>query len=300
MANAGKTSSGAKWIVGLDLGARSVGAIRFAKWLADTAGDQLVAVHVIEEAHLQAALRYHHLVEVEAVAVNGARAAITSAGADASFHLIDVLEGRTAQESLAAAAAYRRADGIVIGRNASREGTSLVRLGRVARKVLRALPTSVAVVPPDFDPAATGRGPVVLACSLDDDAVAATAFARNFAARLGRGLELIHVSASPDDHAAQYVPLATLEKLRTDTRNESEARLAAWAKAGGMDDATRVVKLGSKVEQIIAHARARDAAAIVTGSRRLSSFDRLLIASTGSELAAHASCPVIVVPPAKA
>lgn len=293
---ANKTSS-TKWIVGLDLGARSVGAIRFAKWLAENGGDQLVAVHVIEEQHLQSALRYHHLNEVEQSAVDGAKAAITAAGADASFGLIDVLEGRTAPESLAAAAAYRRANGIVIGRNAAREGASLVRLGRVARKVLRALPASVAVVPPDFDPNTSGRGPVLLACSLDEDATAATSFARDFAARFGRPLELVHVAASPDDHAAQYVPQATLDKLRADTTTSSETQLAAWAKSNGLEAATRVVKLGSKVEQIAAHARVRDAAVIVTGSRRLSGFERLLLASTGSDLAAHASCPVIVVPP---
>jgi nucleotide-binding universal stress UspA family protein len=299
MANAGKTSTSAKWIVGLDLGARSIGAIRFAKWLSEAGGDQLVAVHVLEEAHLQAALRYHHLAEVETAAVAGAKAAITAAGADANFQLIDVVEGRTAEESLATAAAYRRADGIVIGRNAAREGAAIVRLGRVARKVLRTLPASVAVVPPDFDPSTAGRGPVVLACSLDDDAIAATAFARGFAERFGRGLDLIHVAASPEDHAAQYVPLATLEKLRKDTTNESEAQLAAWAKTNGLVNAARVVKLGGRVEQIAAHARERDAVAIVTGSRRLSGFERFLLASAGSELAAHASCPVIVVPPAR-
>lgn len=297
MANAGKNLGAGKWIVGLDLGARSVGAIRFAKWLAENGGDQLVAVHVLEEAHLQAALRYHHLSEVESAAVAGAKAAITAAGADGNFQFIDVLEGRTAEESLAAAAAYRRADGIVIGRNAPRDGVSLVRLGRVARKMLRKLPTSVAVVPPDFDPAASGGGPVLLACSLDDDMATATAFARGFAERFGRAIELVYVVASPDDHAAQYVPSATLAKLRIDAATESEAQLAEWAKANDLESAARVVKLGRMVEQIAGHARARDAAVIVTGSRRLSGFERLLLASAGSELAAHATCPVIVVPP---
>jgi nucleotide-binding universal stress UspA family protein len=297
MANAGKKSTAGKWIVGLDLGARSVGALRFANWLASAGGDELVGVHVLEEAHLQAALRYHHLTELEGAAVTAAKGAIATAGANDSFYLIDVVEGRTAEESLAAAAVYRRATGIVIGRNASREGTSIVRLGRVARRVLRKLPTTVAVVPPDFDPTTSGRGPVVLACSLDDDAIAATAFARSFAERFGRALELVFVAPLPDEHAAQYVPLETLEKLRADTRTEAEAKLAAWAKTNGLDTATCVVKLGSKVDQITSHARARDAAVIVTGSRRLTGFERLLLASSGSELAAHATCPVIVVPP---
>lgn len=298
MANAGtKATTSKKWIVGLDLGRRSAGAILFGKWLAETGGDQLVGVHVLEEAHLQAALRYHHLGEVEQAAVAAARAAITAAGADGCFNMIDVLEGRTAEESLAVAAAYRHAEGIVIGRNAAREGTSLVRLGRVARKVLRKLPATVAVVPPDFDPAVSGRGPVVLACSLQDDALLATQFARLLAERFGRALELVHVVASPEQNAAQYVPPATLAKLRTEGQAEAETSLAAWAASNGLSAAPQVVRLGARVEEITEHARARDAAAIVTGSRRLTGFERLLLASAGSELAAHASCPVIVVPP---
>lgn len=286
-----------KWIVGLDLGPRSHGAMKFGRWLAQHGGDQLVGVHVLEEAHLQAALRYHHLAELESSALTTANAVVADAGATAEFAVVEVMEGRTAEETLAAAAAYRRADGIIVGRNAPRDGHPLVRLGRVARRLLRTLPTPLVVVPPDFDLVTAGRGPVLLACSLDDDAATAADFAAAFAKRLGRPLELVHVAASPDQHSAQYVPEATLEKIRADTRAQSEDQLAQWAEVHRLGDASRVVLLGGIVGQLAEHATARDAAAIVTGSRRLTGFERLLLASAGSELAGHATCPVVVIPP---
>lgn len=291
------TAGPKKWIVGLDLGPRSSGAIHFAKWLANACEDQLVGVHVLEEAHLRPALRYHALGELQANALTTARAVIEAAGATADFAVVEVIEGHTAEDSLAAAAAYRMCHGIVIGRNAPRDGRSLVRLGRVARRLLRTLPAPIAVVPPDLDLATACTGPVVLACSLDEDGAAAAAFARELATRLGRGLELVHVAPMPDHHSAQYLPPDTLAKLRVDTQTETRARLNAWAQAHGLGDVTAVAVLGTIIEQVAEYAESRDAAVIVTGSRRLSGIERLLLASAGSELAAHARRPVFVVPP---
>lgn len=286
-----------KWIVGLGLGPHDHGPILFGKWLAEHGGDQLVGVHVLEEAHLQAALRYHHLPELEANAMNAVRAVVEANGATASFAVVEVIEGRNSEETLTAAAAYRRCDGIIVGRHAGRDGHPVVRLGRIARRLLRATPTSLVIVPPDFDPTAVGKGPVVLACGLDEDGTGATEFARHFANQFGRPLELVHVAASPEHHSAQYAPEATLAKIRADSQGHAEDQLAQWAEVHRLEDATRVVRLGGTVDQLAAHARERDALMIITGSRRLSGFERLFLASAGTELASHAVCPIVVIPP---
>ena len=59
----------------------------------------------------------------------------------------------------------------------------------------------------------------------------------------------------------------------------------------------RLVLQGGIADRLVHCASEQNALAIVSGSRRLSMFERWLLASTGSELAAHATCPVIVVPP---
>jgi nucleotide-binding universal stress UspA family protein len=287
--------SGDKWIVGLDLGARSEGALRFAGWMAEHGGDRLIALHVLEEDQLLVTLRWHHLDEVLAGARKAAEAALAKAGVNAS---LEVLEGKSAEDTLVAARTYHHCDGIVIGRNAPRDGARAVRLGRVARRLLRALPSPVMVVPPDLTDAQIGKGPVVLACDPDDAGDTSAAFARSFAARFGRAVELVNIVGVPDAHGSQYMPVETVTKIRDEHTRVAEQRLAAWASAHGFDDATRTVRIGSIGDALVELARERDALAIVLGSRRLSTVERWLLTSAGSELASYATCPVVVVPPA--
>jgi nucleotide-binding universal stress UspA family protein len=287
-----------KWIVGLDLRERSQGALRFGAWMAANGGDRLVALHVLEDDELLVALRWHHLDEVLAGARTAAETAIDAAGVRASLDAVDVLQGKTAEEALVAAREAQGAAGIVIGRNAPRDGVRAVRLGRVARKILRALPAPVVVVPPDLDVASIGKGPVLLACDLDDEGDTTAAFARGFAQRFARTIELVHIAAVPDAHGSQYLPVETVTKIRDEHTHIAEQRLAIWAASHGLDAATRTVRLGNISDGLVELARERDALAIVLGSRRLSTIERWLITSAGSELASHATCPVAVVPPA--
>jgi nucleotide-binding universal stress UspA family protein len=292
-------ASGKKWIIGLDLGERSTGALRFAAWMTRhskaAGGERLVGVHVLEEAHLQAALRYHHLSELETNATTTARKAIAAAGASDVLQIVHVVEGHTAEVSLEAAAAFHHGHAIVIGRNAPRDSVNPLRLGRVARRLLRTLSLPTMVVPPDLvDPA---PGPVLLACSVDDDAIEAALFARDFAERFGRELVLVHVTALPEHHSAQYLPPQTLAKIRAEHQAHGERELAEWAARNGFAQERRVVVQGGIADRLVATAGEQNAFAIVSGSRRLTMFERWLLASTGSELAAHAACPVIVVPP---
>jgi len=290
------TNAAKKWIVGLDLGERSQGALQFAAWLEQQGGDRLVALHVLEEDHLLAALRYHHLDEVHALARKAAEAAVDRAGVRGALTSIEVLEGQHAEDTLVAARTYHRCDGIIIGRNAPRDGVRAVRLGRVARRVLRALPSPVFVVPPDL--ATVGAGPVLFGCDVDEESSTAVDLAQSFAERFGRTLELVHVTAVQDAHGAQYWPAETIAKIRDEHLKTGEQRLAAWAAAKGLGTATRTVRAGSVGDTLVQLGRERDALAIFTGSRRLSTFERWLLASAGSELASNATCPVGIVPPA--
>ena len=83
------------------------------------------------------------------------------------------------------------ASGLVIGRAAERGSRAVVRLGRVARRVLRRLPCPVVVVPPDLS--AVADGPILLATDLDVASASAVTFARDLAARHGRELKVVHV-----------------------------------------------------------------------------------------------------------
>ncbi len=289
--------SGKKWIIGLDLGPRSLGALRFATWMvrhSQAGGERLVGVHVLEEAHLQAALRYHHLSELETNADRTAQEQLAQVGASDVLS-VHVVEGTQAETTLEAACAFHRGNVLVIGRNAPRDSANPVRLGRVARRVLRSLDEPVMVVPPDLTDA--GSGAVILAAGLDEDGDAAAAFAQDFATRFGRELVLVRVAPLPEHHSAQYLPTETLAKLRAEHQHAADRDLATWAEEHGLGEQRRIVLQGAVVDQLVDLADKERALAIITGSRRLTLFERWLLASTGSELAARAACPVVVVPP---
>lgn len=288
-----------KWIVGLDLHPSGAGAIRFARWLAETstADDSLVGIHVLEESYLRAALKYHHLSELIDGATAVAKKSIEAAGATPHLGSLHVLQGSTPAESLSAAHTYHAAQGLIIGRQAKKDGRDIFRLGRVARRILRTLPGPTFVVPQDYDTEGAD-GPIVAAVSLREDCEVAARFAADMARKTGRPLVLLHVVPTPDDYAAHYLPEASLVKMREDNRNEAEAELETWAGQHGCTAAERVVVLGGIVSETVRFSTERRAAMLVSGSRRLSMFERLLLNSIASELAAMATCPVAVVSPA--
>lgn len=299
-----------RWIVGLDLRPTGQGALRFARWLAAAtraAKPAFVGVHVLEEDTLRAALRYHHLDELIAGAREEAEMLLRNAGATEVLGELRVVQGLHAETTLESIREEQQAEGLVVGRQAPREGHHLLRLGKVARRLLRTLGGPVVVVPPDWEPEAVStEGPVVCATNVGDSAATAARFAAELAHRLGRPLLIVYTVPVPEDYGAHYIPAATRQKIARESQETGERELAAWvAELGlpGSSDAgqggvTTLVRQGHVTEQVLRAAQETKAALIVTGSRRLSTLERLLLTSVGSELAATAPCPVVVVPPA--
>ncbi len=290
-----------RWIVGLDLRLASQGALRFASWLARESraadGEELVGVHVLEEEHLRLVLRYHHLDEVIARARTSAEEALAAEGAARLIRELEVVRDLRAEEGLEKARTSHRADAVIVARHAGRESHAIVRLGRVARRLLRTLASPVIVVPPDLRADEIGEGPVLALTGLGDDSLAALRFAGRMAQRLGRELGIAHAVAVPEEFGA-YLPPQTLGRLLEVNQREGEQALAEWMKAHGLSADALAVLQGGAVERALEHASAEGSPLLVTGSRQLSSVERVLLASTGSALAAAAPFAVAVVPPA--
>lgn len=291
-----------RWIVGLDLRPTGQGALRFSHWLAGATREgqpSFVGVHVLEEDTLRAALRYHHLDELVAGAREEAEMLLRNAGATAVLTELRVVQGMHAEQTLEAAREEHHAEGLVVGRQAPREGHHLLRLGKVARRLLRTLSGPVVVVPPDWAPEAVSPdGPVLCATNVGDGAVAAVRFAADMARRLGRRLVIVYAVPVPEDYGAHYIPAATRQKIAAESHEAGVRELAQWIAELGLTEATAVVREGHVTEQVLRLAHETNAAMIVTGSRRLSTLERLVITSVGSELAATSPCPVAVIAPA--
>jgi len=290
-----------KWIVGLDLRPTGKGAIEFAHWLSQASGGRakMVGIHVLEEAHLQSALRYHHLDELEKGAHEAADMLIKEVGAEASLSGRHLVQGVQASGALKTALAYHLADGLIVGRQAPREGRRILRLGRTARRLLRLLPSPVVVVPPDYaEPPADG--PVVVTTNLRQDASTAMFFGAEFAKLTGRKLIALHIIPEPDSYAAHYIPEESRKKIAAEQQKDGRLQLRKWLTGLGLEADEEAVVAGHITETAVDYSKDKGASLLVCGSRRLSTIERLLLTSIGSELAAYASCPVAVVPPMEA
>lgn len=288
-----------KLVIGLDLRPYSQGALHFARWLstASKRGDEaFVGIHVLEQDHLAAVLRYHHMDEVRAGALASARAALKATSAEGIVGEPRIVVGTAADEGLAEAARAEGATALLVGRMAKRGESPVVRLGRVARRLVRSLQVPVIVVPPDLTAPQIGDGPIVALTSMEDDAVAAARFAADLAARLGRKLELLHVMRDLTEFAPYGILGEQTDRGMADERRAREAALAEWAKRHGLTPDTSLVLTGEVIDAAIRRAAEVGAPVLVAGARRMPMAQRMLLPTVGKELAAASSTAVAIVP----
>ncbi len=278
------TAGETTWVVGLDLDRRSRGALVLADWLA-RAGDRVIGVHVLE------AWARPHLRKDPISAVREMLTVMTGELGLGPLARVSAVEAARAEDGLAHA--VEPASGLVIGRAARSDSEQYIRLGVVARQLLRRLPAPVIVVPPDL--VVVGPGPVLLATDLGPASEAAVDFARTLAAKHGRALELVHVGEPRHNDLIDELEPAWLA-ARDAYHRELADELADWAATHDLAAAPRHVVYGDPASRIAAVASERQAALVVVGSRRLGLAARAFLSSTASALAGMATGPVAVVP----
>jgi nucleotide-binding universal stress UspA family protein len=270
-----------RWIVAIELRHRSTAAVRFARWLADTAGarwtDDFVGVHVLDADHLAYVLRSRHLDEV----VDEARAAAEEEVARASSGLapprVDVVQALTIADGLESARERHQADGVVVARVARSESHHLLRLGDVGRKLLTRLSSPVVVVPPAFAPAAAGAGAVLALTRLDEESLPACQLAAAVAASAGRALTLAGVAERDDDGI-------------------TEANVARWARRHDLTAERCALVRGDLAEAGLAFAARHRAALLAVGARPRRGISARFGARRVHRLAAASEVPLLVVP----
>ncbi len=288
-----------EWLVGMDLSDRGQGALSYARWLSEVLPaerDYFTGVHVLEETELRQLLRYHHLEEVERNAAAAADRVARSVGAERALAKRNVICGRSAEEALGQLVRHPDVRGLLIGRQAMRGEKRVVRLGRVARRLLRNLPVPVIVVPPDFRRQSVGEGPVLLAASIEADASGAAVFARQMAADLGRPLAVVHVVPGDDYLAAEMVPAGIASDFFRELRQDHERNLVEWMAKHELAGVPYSISEGSVVDRLAEAAHDERSPMIVCGSRGLGLGMRLFSSSVATDLAGACEVPVAVVP----
>ena len=251
-----------------------------------TADDALFGVHITTRS------------DTVALAERALMEYVGDCSAEGRFAELRAAEADDVTEALADALAAFGADGLVLGRQAPRDGHGWSKLGSVARRLLHTLPGPVFVAAPDFTD--VGAGPIIAATDLMPDSVDACRLAARIAADLARPVELVHVALSTAAWTGAPLGPGELGRIDIDAREHATALLGEFARVHGLPHDAALVLQGAPADELRRRVAEVDAAAIVLGSRRLGVFGRLFSASVSTELAATAPCPVGVVPPTQA
>jgi len=289
-----------KWIIGVDLRETATGALQFSQWLARlagrSAGHTFVPVHVLEESYLLQILRYAHEEEVETRALTDARAQLLRAELASVAEPVKVVRGLVADEALVRELDASRADALVIGRQAPSHERHFVRLGRVARRLVRQLPCPIIVAPPDLRADQIGTGPILLATDLEETCASAARFAQRIARAAHRPIVVAHVIPH-EIESARYVPTTTVEQFYSQVGLDRQRDLERWKATHGLADAAAVVAHGDVVARLTAIAETEATPLIVCGSRGLGALERVFVTSIATDLSCWAGCAIAIVPP---
>ncbi len=286
------------WLLGVDLRPDADGAVAFASWLASARReDTVIPVHVLVADHLQAVLQRRHLAEVQDAAKAAMLTLIAKHDTDNHFAEPRIVEGGTAEGRLELIREEEGARVLVLNRFATEARRSLRRLGRVARRSLRALNSPVITVPPGLTAEKIGKGPVLVTTNLTEECGRALEFGADLAKRLGRKLVVTTVRRVPDQQAPSYMHEAATDKVAEVRTQETAAALSKWVEDHDEAVDEQVVLLGEVVTTVTSLAAERDACLIVAGSRPLSQLERMFLTSVGRGLSAISTTPVAIVPP---
>jgi|GEM_PF-4099102 len=268
------------------------GPLRFGDWFTES--DELHVVRVIGESFVRGVFGAHGSQGV----LGQERRQLQQLVTDARLRHAARIDVRQSDD---VSAALRDAAGpsepLILGRRARSRAQAMVRLGPVARRVLRAAQGPVIMVPPALE--RVGAGPVLLAtaCGGSEEA-AVIRFARDVAAHKRRPLLAVHAFDLPDPEYRSGFALSTpaLGHLERERRERAERRLALWADENGFSHADTRLLQGDELESIVSLAESLDAALVVSAAPPRGPWEVMSGPSFSSDLASHAGCAVALIP----
>lgn len=275
--------------------AASKHAFRASTWLARSLETPLVAVHVFDPMGIRTHSKQEMLGagmgdrEIESVARLKAELLLDEIVREPSAARLttELAEGRPVPELLRLATEKPAA--LLVTGTARRAGIDRLLIGSVAGELAARAPCPVIVVPQGA--LLAEPGPVVAGYDGSVHSLRAARHAAALAARLGRGVVLVHVTDSDDRVDFDFGP-------------ELPDELAKAARAlGGRPDrpaldlkVSLVVEEGDPVKVLSHLARERSAALIVSGNRGRGQIGSALLGSVSCGLVGSAGCPVATVP----
>jgi nucleotide-binding universal stress UspA family protein len=150
---------------------------------------------------------------------------------------------------------------------------------------------------------------ILVPVDFSSSAMPAVACALDMARAFGSRVHMLHVSEEPATQGwASNVPNADLDRCSEGWRQDALDQLALlsldWSRTDGLHGRRRttlaVRSAADAPAAILAYAREEGCDLIVMGTHQPSALAALLRGSTAERVRRHASCPVLLVPPAAA
>lgn len=283
-----------KWLLGLGVSDHDLGAIKFASWVRAREGlnSSVRAVHVVDPAVVKAARTRVSLDELRDDATAATRATLHAAGLAED---VEVILGEKPTVALAQATQTTGSDAVLVGRHATSTSHPIVRLGRVARTMIRTMHCATVVVAPDFDPDNAGEG-LLLATDLHEHSTGAAKFAVELAGAMGLRITVVHVHLELLAQGMSYMRSASIDAMIPKLRAEARVAAAKWCAQHGLAQSQLIVHAGAAASGVLSVAEVVRPSLIVCGSRKAGIVERVLTSTVGSALASFASQPVAIVP----
>lgn len=259
------------------------------QWLGTALGDRLVVMHATDG---------------DAGTADETVAAIRTHLADAPAE-VRLLEGAPAQAILSAAG-DEDPELLVVG-SRGRGALRSALLGSVSHEVAARTRSPVVVVPSQAEwdapsPSSGSDGSVVCGVDGSDPSLAAVALARRLATRIGLRLVIVH--ARQNVRAAMAYPGARSSTPPVTGQEDSVAglvdRLMERAQEVAGPGTTTIVEPGPPAEVLESAAQREGARLIVIATRGAGGVRAAILGSVATELAAHATRPVLVLSEAAA
>jgi len=140
-------------------------------------------------------------------------------------------------------------------------------------------------------------GPVVCCVDGSDGSRSAAALAASLADRLGLRLILLSVVGTVTQPGVSAAP-GGQDRLAAAERREAEEVLGEVAAAAGAPQAEHRVEFGAAASRILSVCETEGASLVVLGTRGRGRVKSAVLGSVSHEVAARASCPILVVPAA--
>jgi nucleotide-binding universal stress UspA family protein len=284
-------------VVGVDESAGAAAALRWAVREADVRGWSLLAV--LAWTYLD----QHHVIvgepfdpaygEADAVAALDAIVARTVGTARAASVEKQIINDHAAAALLEASDG---ADLLVVGARGLGRLKSLL-LGSVSSAVLRHATCPVAIVRDGTDLSDEGIARVVVGIDGSDTAERALEWALQEGRLHDATVEVVHAWAFPYGAGERFAAVAfDSTPLEDAARRTLDAAVESADTTGLPAPVMRTLTIGSAAASILQAAEGADL--VVVGSRGLGGFKGLVLGSVSYHIVHHATCPVVVLPPA--